>query len=64
MSGSNQGPTYLLIVGISLFGMIGAMIIFTNSSNTNIPLVLSGIITIIGFAYGLHLGQTNGTLKT
>lgn len=50
-------PTYLLIVAMSIIGMLGAMIIFTNNQNNNVIIAMQTILSLAGLAYGVTIAQ-------
>ena len=59
-SSMDPGPTYVLIVAMSILGVVISFAMFLNSENQMIPIFIAAISTLAGYAYGYQVGKDIG----
>ena len=56
----DPGPTYVLIVGMCILGVVITFALFLNSENQMLPIFIAAISTLCGYAYGYQAGVKAG----
>lgn len=55
--GLDSGPTYVLIVAMCIVGVLASFVIFKDSGNSNVPIIIGAIVSLAGLAYGLKVKE-------
>lgn len=55
----DPGPTYVLIVAMCIIGVLSSFVIFKDSGNPNIPIIIGALVSLAGLAYGVSVKVKN-----
>jgi hypothetical protein len=60
----DPGPTYVLITAMCIIGVLASFVIFKDSGNPNIPIIIGAIVSLAGLAYGISVKVKHDNGKT